>query len=212
MHHFELYLTLLRITINYFQNPEWHVFKSTSLFGTGAPEGAVNEVEVKVTSVVGFLSPKWSLSSLSSQQRYVICYKLLALLSAIFMAGIYLLHNDYCLPEYTVISDIALTADNPLQCILVGSTGTVGGQWTGPNTTVLCGNSTSSSPFNCSQSSDPTNITLYKTTGASFSGRQSYTCTISGQSITVQIKSETIYINYPFQCCSEFIFLQTTRC
>ena len=99
------------------------------------------------------------------------------------------MHNGYCLPEYTVIGDIALTADNPLHCVLAGSTGT-GGQWTGPgNTPVQCGGS-ASGPFTCSQSSDPTGIILYRNTGASFSGKQLYTCTISGQSISVQIRSE----------------------
>ena len=106
--------------------------------------------------------------------------------------GIYLMHGGYCLPEYTVISDIALTADNPLHCVLAGSSGTGGGgQWTGPdNTSVQCGGS-GSGPFNCSQSSDPTNITLYKRTRDPFSDKQQlYTCTISGQNISVQIKSE----------------------
>ena len=107
------------------------------------------------------------------------------------MTGIYLMHSGYCLPEDTVISDIALIADNPLHCILAGSTGTGGGQWTGPaNTSVQCGGS-ASSQFTCSQSSDPTSITLYRNTGASFSGKQPFTCTISGQSITVQIESES---------------------
>ena len=89
-----------------------------------------------------------------------------------------------------MISDFALTADNPLHCVLAGGTGGGGGQWTGPdNTQVQC--SGGSGPFTCSQSSDSTNITLYKnTTGASFSGKQLYTCTISGQSIVVQIESE----------------------
>ena len=98
-----------------------------------------------------------------------------------------MMHGGYCLPEYTVISEFALTADNPLHCVLAGGTG---GQWTGPdNTPVQC--SGGSGPFTCSQSSDPTNITLYKKTGATFSGRQLYTCTIySGQSISVQIESE----------------------
>ena len=103
------------------------------------------------------------------------------------------MHGGYCLPEYTVISDKALTADNPLHCVLASSSGTGGGgggQWTGPgNTAVQCEGS-GSGPFTCSQSSDPTNITLYKKTGASFSGKQLYTCTISGQSISVQIESE----------------------
>ena len=100
------------------------------------------------------------------------------------------MHGGYCLPEYTVISDIALTADNPLHCVLDGSSGTGGGQWNGPgNTPVQCGGS-ASGPFTCSQSSDPTNITLYKNTGALFSGKHLYTCTISGQSISVQIESE----------------------
>ena len=99
--------------------------------------------------------------------------------------------HSYCLPEYTVISDIDLTAENPLYCVLAGSSGTGGGgQWTGPNNTaVQCGGS-GSGPFTCSQSSDPTNITLYKKTGASFSGKQLYTCTISDLSISVKIASK----------------------
>ena len=98
------------------------------------------------------------------------------------------MHGGYCLPEYTVISDFALTADNPLHCVLAGSTGTGSiGKWTSNGTPVQC--SGGSGPFTCSQSSDPTNITLYNT-GASFTGKQLYTCTISGQSISVQIESE----------------------
>ena len=110
-----------------------------------------------------------------------------------FTTGIYLMHGGYCLPEYTVISDIALTADNPLHCVLAGSSGTGGGggQWTGgpENKPLECGEP-GSGPFTCSQSSDPTNITLYKKKGALFSESQKYTCTISSQSISVQIKSE----------------------
>ena len=48
---------------------------------------------------------------------------------------IYLMYGGYCLPEYTVISDFALTADNPLHCVLAGGTGGGGGQWTGPDNT-----------------------------------------------------------------------------
>ena len=103
------------------------------------------------------------------------------------------MHGSYCLPRHTaVISDNSLTAANPLHCILAGSTssGTGGGEWTGPdNTPVQCGG-TGSGPFNCSQSADPTNITLYKKTGASFPGKQLYTCTISGQSISVHINGK----------------------
>ena len=101
------------------------------------------------------------------------------------------MHGSYCLHRHTaVISDDSLTATNPLHCVLAGSSsGTGGGQWTGPdNTSVQCGGS-GSGPFTCSQSSDPTNITLYKKAGASFSGYQLYTCTISGQSISVHINS-----------------------
>ena len=105
-------------------------------------------------------------------------------------AGIYLMHGGYCLPEYTVISDIALTADNPLHCVLAASSGTGGGQWTASdNTSVQCGGS-ASGLFTCSQSSDNITITLYLNTEASFSEKQLYTCTISGQSISVQIESE----------------------
>ena len=109
-----------------------------------------------------------------------------------YNTGIYLMYGSYCLPRQTaVISDNSLTAANPLHCVLAGSSGGTGeGQWTGPdNTSVQCGESGSSGPLTCSQSSDPTNITLYKKTGASFSGHQLYTCTISGQSISVHINS-----------------------
>ena len=111
-------------------------------------------------------------------------------LSSFSLPGIYLMHGGYCLPEYTVISDFALTADNPLHCVLAGSTGGEGGNWTGPdNTPVQC--SGGSGPFTCSQSSDPTNITLYKhNTRPQFTGKPLYTCAISGQSISVQIESE----------------------
>ena len=103
--------------------------------------------------------------------------------------------DDYCLPEYTAISDIALTAKNPLRCVLAGTIASSGsgggGLWTGPNNTIVQCDESGSGPFaSCSQSSDLTSITLYKKTGASFSGKHPYTCTISGQSISVQIKSE----------------------
>ena len=103
------------------------------------------------------------------------------------------MHGSYCLPRHTsVISDNFLTAANPLHCVLAGSSGgTGGGQWIGPdNTAVQCGGSGSGGPLTCSQSTDPTNITLYKKTGASFSGYQLYTCTISGQSISVHINGK----------------------
>ena len=105
--------------------------------------------------------------------------------------GIFLMRGGYCLPEYTVVGINGLSAANPLHCLLAGSSGgTGGGLWTtGPdNTAVQCGGS-GSGPLTCSQSSDPTNITLYYKGGA-FSGKQLYTCTISGQSISVQIKCE----------------------
>ena len=109
----------------------------------------------------------------------------------VLIAGIYLMHGSYCLPRHTaVISDNSLTAANPLHCVLAGSSGTGGGQWTGPdNTPVQCGGS-DSCPLTCSQSSNPTNITLHKKTGASFSGYQLYTCTISGHSISMHINGE----------------------
>ena len=87
-----------------------------------------------------------------------------------------------------MISDIALTVDNPLHCVLVGGTG---GQWTaGPDSIpVQCGES-GSGPFNCSQSSDSTSITLYRRSGVPFSGKQLYTCSSGEQNISVQIESE----------------------
>ena len=100
------------------------------------------------------------------------------------------MHGGYCLPEYTAVGINSITADNPLHCVLAGSSsGTGGGQWTGPdNTPVQCGGS-GSGPLTCSQSSDPTNITLYYKEGA-FPKEQLYTCIISEQSISVQIKRE----------------------
>ena len=105
---------------------------------------------------------------------------------------------------HTVVGINSLTTANPLHCILAGSssssrggsgTGTGGGQWTGPdNIPVQCGES-GSGPFTCSHSSDPTNITLYYKEGT-FSGKQLYTCTISGQSISVQIKRERLQLLY----------------
>ena len=104
------------------------------------------------------------------------------------------MHGGYCLPEYTAVGINSITTDNPLHCVLAGSSssssGTGGGQWTGPdNTPVQCGG-TGSGPLTCSQSSDPTNITLYYKAGGFFKGKQLYTCTISEQSISVQIKRE----------------------
>ena len=99
------------------------------------------------------------------------------------------MHSDYCLPEYTVISDTALTANNPLRCALAGGNGT-GGQWIGPrNTPMQCGDS-AGGPLDCLELVDGS-ISLHKdSTGTSFSGKQLYKCTISGQSISVQIESE----------------------
>ena len=100
------------------------------------------------------------------------------------------MHSGYCLPEYTVISDIALSADNPLHCALAGSTGPEGGQWIGPgNTPVQCGGS-AVGPFDCLELVDGS-ISLHKnSTKASFSEKLLYTCTISGQNVSVLIKSE----------------------
>ena len=108
------------------------------------------------------------------------------------------MHGGYCLPEYTVVGINSITADNPLHCVLAGSSsGTGGGQWTGPdNTPVQCGGS-GSGPLTCSQSSDPTNITLYNK-GEVFKGKQMYTCTISGQSISVQIEGECMTVHLSF--------------
>ena len=101
------------------------------------------------------------------------------------------MHGGYCLPEYTVVNINALTAANPLHCILAGSssgTGGGGGQWTtGPeNTSVQCGD-------HCSLSLDPTNITLYKIGNILLDQRmvtKVYTCHISGQGNNVQIRDE----------------------
>ena len=86
-----------------------------------------------------------------------------------------------------MISDIALTKDNPLHCALVG------GQWIGPdNTPVQCGES-SSDPFNCSQSSDSNRTTLYRRSGVPFSDKQlnyTYACSSSKQNISIQIERE----------------------
>ena len=84
-----------------------------------------------------------------------------------------------------MISGIALTEDSPLYCALDG-----GGHWIGPDGTP-CGES-GSGPFNCnnSQTSDHSTITLYKRPSASFSGKQLYTCTGTGQNISMQIESE----------------------
>ena len=84
-----------------------------------------------------------------------------------------------------MISDIALTADNPLHCVLAG------GQWTvGPDKTLVqCGES-GSGPFTCSQSPDSTSITLYRRSRVPFSGNQLYTCSSGEQNISVQIESE----------------------
>ena len=110
------------------------------------------------------------------------------------------MHGGYCLPEYTVVSINALTATNPLHCILAGSSsGTGGGQWTGPdNTSVQCGDHyfvDQAIILNCSLSLDPTNITLYKIGNILLSQMVTkvYTCHISGQSINVQIRGESGY-------------------
>ena len=115
------------------------------------------------------------------------------------------MHGGYCLPEYTVVSINALTATNPLHCILAGgSSGTGGGQWTtGPdNTPVQCGEDYFANQaiiLNCSLTLDPTNITLYKIGNIFLDQRmvtKVYTCHISGQSINVQIRGELGYTIY----------------
>ena len=115
------------------------------------------------------------------------------------------MHGGYCLPEYTVVSINALTAANPLHCILASSSsgGTGGGPlWTtaGPdNTAVQCGDhyfAHQAIILNCSLSLDPTNITLYKIGETTLDQRmvtKVYTCRISGQSINVQIRGESGY-------------------
>ena len=110
------------------------------------------------------------------------------------------MHGGYCLPEYTAVGINSITAANPLHCVLAGSSGgTGGGQWTTDpdNSPVQCGGS-GSGPLTCSQSSDPTNITLYYKVGGTFSGKQLYTCNISGQNISVQIKCELHCIQLSF--------------
>ena len=85
-----------------------------------------------------------------------------------------------------MISDIALTADNPLHCVLGEGTG----QWTGPaNISVQCGDFRSG-PFSCSNSSDSSSIALYKNSDTSYSGKQLFTCTGGGSSVSIQIESE----------------------
>ena len=109
------------------------------------------------------------------------------------------MHGGYCLPEYTVVSINALTATNPLHCVLAGgSGGTGGGQWTtGPdNTPVQCGDHyfvDQAIILNCSLSLliDPANITLYKIGNILLDQRmvtKVYTCHIN-----VQIRGESGY-------------------
>lgn len=107
-----------------------------------------------------------------------------------------LTHNGYCLPEYTVISDIALTKDNPLRCEL----GEGGGQWIGPDNTIVQCDESSNGTFTCSQSSDNTNITLYKRQGAhvQYTGKNLYTCNGSKENISIQIESKRIFLNNYF--------------
>ena len=95
----------------------------------------------------------------------------------------FLFHNGYYLPEYTVISDIALTKHNPLRCVQ-------GKRWIGPDNTIIKCDEPGSSPFNCSKSSDSSSIILYKTPGVSFKGKQLYICAGSTQNISIQIESE----------------------
>ena len=111
-------------------------------------------------------------------------------LACIYHIGIYLMHSGYCLPEYAVISGIALTADNPLHCVLADITGAGGGQWIGPhNKPLQCGGS-AVGPFDCLELVDGS-ISLHKSsTRVSFSGKLLYTCTISRQNVSVQIESE----------------------
>ena len=94
------------------------------------------------------------------------------------------MHGGYCLPEYTVISYFALTETNSLHCILAGSTNGTEGKWTGPTKEMVC---KESALFVCTQKPD---VTLYGNS-TSFNNEQgSITCTISGQTITVQIVGE----------------------
>ena len=89
-----------------------------------------------------------------------------------------------------MISDFALTADNPLHCVLAGGTGGGGGKWTGPdNTTSAVQCSRGSGPFTCSQSSDPTDITLLQEYCRSFILRETASTHVLSvdHSISVQI-------------------------
>ena len=90
------------------------------------------------------------------------------------------MHAGYCLPEYTVISYFALTETNSLHCILAGNTET-GGEWTGP--TINC---KESALFACTKTPD---LALYGIS-TSFMSNEQGSCTISGQTITVQIVGE----------------------
>ena len=123
--------------------------------------------------------------------------------------GIYLMHRGYCLPEYTVISEIALTADNPLHCVLAGSSGSTKGElrWADPDSgkeacrcliteSGLNGNCQfteldhQETPLTCSQSSSTTgsySMQLFKNmtdSPESFSWKHSYTyaCTFFSMS------------------------------
>ena len=130
------------------------------------------------------------------------------------------MHRGYCLPKSTVISDIALTADHPLYCVLAGSSNSTKGElrWTGPDSdkevcqcvitdSVLNGNCQftkpdhKEAPLTCSQSSSTTgsySMQLFKhmtDSPVSFSGKHPYTCTFTGEesmiSATVNILIES---------------------
>ena len=134
--------------------------------------------------------------------------------------GIYLMHRGYCLPEHTVISEIALTADNPLHCVLAGSSGSTKGElrWIDPDSdkevcqcliteSGLNGNcqfTEQETPLTCSQSSSTAgsySMQLFKNmtdSPVSFSGKHSYTyaCTFTmsgddGISATVNVLIES---------------------
>ena len=119
------------------------------------------------------------------------------------------MYDGICLPENTVISDIALTADNPLHCVLADSSEIYGDLlWRSPDSDNVCQcdngqcqfTSPEETPLICSQSSTDDSLQLFKNmntvSSMSFSGKHRYTCNFNtegqGISFTVLIESELL--------------------
>ena len=99
------------------------------------------------------------------------------------------MYNEFCLPDNAQISH---SINAPVRCGFGNSTEVSGeGVWTGPDGTTSCTNNTS---ISCSLSQ---NVISLQLSTASEVG--SYTCTHSGDSISILVTSTLNYVFYRLQ-------------